>query len=116
MIYQIILITIISFFAQNYFFWWTICPITFFISFFFCKSKLEAFFNGFFGVGILNSFYFLFISIQNNFLLFDKLAQDFPKLISSPLFLFFLIFVLYGSVAFLSCLSGFFFKQIFSKK
>lgn len=105
----IFLIAILSYIAHLYIpIWWLFAIISFAVSFAFSKDAWSAFYTGFLAIFGLWFFLFIFGSVNNDFLLVNKMTALIGLPHSSLLIL--LSTVIGGLVSGLASLSGYFLK------
>lgn len=105
----IILIAILSYISNLFIpIWWFFAIISFAVSFAFGKNAASAFFAGFIAIFALWFYLFLLGSVNNNFLLVNKMTSLIGLPHSSLLIL--LSAVIGGLVSGLASLSGYFLK------
>lgn len=105
----ILLIAGFSYLAHVYIpFWWFFAVVAFIISFAFGKSGVSSFFAGFVAIFVLWMVLNLGNSLENDFLLVDKMSN----LVGAPhsIVLILISALIGGVVAAFSSLAGFFFK------
>ena len=113
--FRIILIAGLAYLTESFLPWWSVVIVSFLVVLAIpAKSSWNAYFSGFFGVGLLWVIFSWMINNETNAILTTKIAELFHM--SNPEVMVFLAGFIGGMVGGFAALSGNYFRKIFEKK
>ncbi len=113
--FRIILIAGLAYFAESLLPWWSVVIVSFLVVLAIpAQSSWNAYFSGFFGVGLLWVTFSWMINNETYAILTTKIAELFHM--SNPVVMVFLAGFIGGFVGGFAALSGNYFRKLFEKK
>lgn len=110
-IFSIILIAILALLVHSYLpFWWLIALVAFLISFAFGENSWKSFLAGFLGIFLLWFGLTIYSSINNDFILVDRMSQVLP--FKNAILTILVTAILGGLIGGFSSMTGYFMKTL----
>ncbi len=115
LIFRLLLVIVLSYFASTMFPWWNIVVISFFIAAVLPGNAFGCFLSGFLGGGILWLAYAWKVDTETDHIMSDKIVELLP-MINDVTYMLILSALIGGIASGFGMLSGNSFRRIFQKK